>query len=257
MLDSNKIFDCLLNNESDNENEVLHPKTAYTVNAKPLHFFNNQYISKLLKMKICFYSFAQLHQLSFDTPTFFTKLGEHQLGKPYNWAQNICGLNFISSTKPSTLSSSSSSCDQVATQETVPNVIEKMRIRLRSRFQLYTQILSLEKKTYDELIKTSCQSMASSKTTCILAQWSPITFKEYIERSVLVSRFIEENLATQNHLLYHAVIIRASAKMDCFISVSPNFPEECPIWAISLNFNGNHLNTSNNLDIKVNIFDFY
>lgn len=138
------------------------------------------------------------------------------------------------------------------TQETVPVVIDKMHNRLRSRHQLYRQILSLEKKTYDELIEPT-SALANIKVTCILAQWSPITFKEYTERLPLTSKFIDENLVTENHLLYHAVIIRASAKMDCFISVSPNFPNECPIWAISLNFNSSHLNTANSLDIRVSV----
>lgn len=184
----------------------------------------------------------QLHHLQLDSATFFMKLGEHQLGKPYTWAQNMCGLNYITSTK-----SVSNLSNNILTQEMVPSIVDKMHTRLKARFELYRQVLDLEQKIYGNG-KNIGSNIAS---TCILAQWSPITFAEYAERAMCTNRFIEENLVTANHLLYHAVLIRGSAKMECFVSVSPNFPAECPIWAIMLNFNGTRLHPSNSNDIKV------
>lgn len=167
------------------------------------------------------------------------KLGEHQLGKPYTWAQNMCGLNFITSTKSLT-----SLSNNVLTQEMVPSIVDRMHTRLKARYQLYRQVLALEQQIGNG-------SKSTGSPTCILAQWSPITYVEYAERTMVTSRFIDENLVTSNHLLYHAVLIRGSAKMECFVSVSPNFPSECPIWAIALNINGQKLNPSNSNDIKV------
>lgn len=179
-----------------------------------------------------------------DSSKFFLALGEHQLGKPFTWAQNLCGLNYIANNPFFT-----NSTNYELTQDTVPIIIDKMHTRLKSRLQLYLQILALEKKTFDELLSSN-SLYPSVKLTCILAQWSAITFNEMLEKASITSRFIDENLITENHLLYHAVIIRGSAKMDCFVSVSPNFPSECPIWAISLNFHG-QLNALNSPDIKV------
>lgn len=202
----------------------------------------------------------QLHHLSLDTATFFIKLGEHQLGKPYTWVQNMCGLNFITSTK-STLTeaaaaaaaaataTTSSVSNNVFTQEMLPSIVDKMYNRLKARHQLYREVLALEQQIYGN---GGAKNLATStSTTCILAQWSPITFAEYMERIIITGRFIDENLVTANHLLYHAVLIRGSAKMECFVSVSPNFPNECPIWAIILNFNGQRFYPSNSNDIKV------
>lgn len=165
------------------------------------------------------------------------KLGENQLGKPFTWAQNVCGLNFISKTE--------------SAQETVPMIIDKMHTRLESRHQLYRQVLALEQQFYE----SGSKNVGSN--SCILTQWSPITFAEYSEQVPVTGRFIDKNLVTSNHLLYNAVLIRGSAKMECFVSVSPNFPDECPIWAITLNLNGSRLHPSNTNDIKVeNLFCF-
>lgn len=173
------------------------------------------------------------------------KLGEHQLGKPYTWTQNMCGLNFITSTK----SSVTNVANNELTQEMVPSIVDKMYHRLKARYQLYRQVFALEQQIYGN---GAAKNMAiNTSTTCILAQWSPITFAEYAERTLVTGRFIDENLVTANHLLYHAVLIRGSAKMECFASVSPNFPIECPIWAIMLNLNGHRLHPSNSNDIKV------
>lgn len=176
------------------------------------------------------------------------KLGENQLGKPYTWAQNMCGLNFITCSK----ASASSVSNNAITQEMIPSIIGKMYTRLKARFQLYRQVFELEQQIYGN--GGAKNSATNTATTCILAQWSPITFAEYMERVLVTGRFVDENMVTANHLLYHAVLIRGSAKMECFVSVSPNFPNECPIWAIILGFNGHRLHPLNSNDIKVNGF---
>lgn len=181
------------------------------------------------------------------------KLGEHQLGKPYTWAQNMCGLNFITSTKASAVTAAAAAANvsnNVFTQEMLPSIVDKMYNRLKARHQLYREVLALERQIYGGN-GGGKNSASSTSTTCILAQWSPVTFAEYMERIIITGRFIDENLVTANHLLYHAVLIRGSAKMECFVSVSPNFPNECPIWAIILNFNGQRFYPSNSSDIKV------
>lgn len=238
-MDPTKILNCLVANEND-ENEVLHPKTKYTVRTTHPLGLNLLYLKNLIifiRIKL------QLHHLSLDPASFFMKLGEHQLGKPFTWAQNMCGLNFITSSKSAT---------SALTQEMVPSIVDKMHTRLKARYQLYRQVLALEQQFYGNGAKSSG---SVNPPSCILAQWSPITFVEYTERASITGRFIDENLVTSNHLLYHAVLIRGSAKMECFVSVSPNFPAECPIWAITLNFNGSRLHPANSNDIKVCTMD--
>lgn len=173
------------------------------------------------------------------------KLNEKKLGKPFTWIQKLCGLNYLTAGQSSALNANIEEPHEV-----VPEMISQMNNRLRYRFQLYRQILALEKKSFTEFFPKS-SLYAKMKPNCILAQWSPITFKEYCEKINGTNSFIEENLVTETHLLYHAVIIRGAAKTECFISVSPNFPAQYPMWVVCLNSNGMRFDSNNSQDIKV------
>lgn len=192
-----------------------------------------------------------MKQLSLDSSTFLTKLVEHQLGKPYGWAQNLCGLNFIACAQ-STIGDTS--IDYELTQQTVPNIVKKIRNRLQSRLSLYRQILDLEQKNFDNLLlgpgTSAADSLSTVRVLCTLVQWTSITWNEYAERNIVTAKFIEERVVTPDHLLYSAIIIRGSAKLECLINISPNFPNACPLWAIALSWNGIR-NASNNSDIRV------
>lgn len=176
------------------------------------------------------------------------KLGEKKLGKPFTWVQKLCGLHYLTAGQSSALNTNSEE-----PEEMVPEIITQMNNRLRYRYQLYRQILALEKKSFAEFLKKS-SLYAKMKPNCILAQWSPITFIEYCEKINGINSLIEENLVTDTYLLYHAVIIRGAAKMECFISVSPNFPAQYPMWVVCLNSNGMRYDSTNNQDIKVILF---
>lgn len=205
-------MNCLVNDENE---DILHPKIKY-----------------------------RLQEVSVDRNQFAAALQEHQLGKPYTWAQNLSGLNWQALDQ---------SYDK--TQDFVPIVINQMRTRLKSRYQLYRQIAALENKSHTSLIPANSLT-AQLKIACVLAQWSAIPLKEVLDKTSTINRFTEENLITKNHLMYHAILIRGQAKMDCFVSVSPDFPAECPIWAISLNFHG-EWNAINSSDIRVGIIRQY
>lgn len=207
-MDPRTILNCLVNDDTEIE-DITHPKIKYTLREK-----------------------------SIDRGQFAAALQEHQLGKPYTWAQNLCGLNYQAIDQSYDIA-----------QDVVPMVIDRMRIRLKARYQLYSQIASLENKTFNNLLAPRSLN-AQLKITCVLAQWSTITLGEVLEKTSIINRFIDEDLITENHLMYHAIIIRGQAKMDCFVNVSPDFPAECPIWAISLHFHGDS-NATNSSDIRV------
>lgn len=213
VLDEDNFLNCLNPGEKD-EDELLHPKTAYI-----------------------------LQQYSLEQSKFFTKLTEQQLGKPYKWAQSLCGLEFI------TCSPSISAVSNELMQASVPEIIRKIRNRLQSRLILYKQILELENKNVDGL-NIPIDSVAMARVACNLVQWTSISWHEYTERTNITAKFVDEAMVTPDHLLYCAVIIRGSAKLECFISISPNFPQDVPLWAVSLSWNGTH-NANNNYDIRV------
>lgn len=179
-----------------------------------------------------------------DANDFLAKLDEEHLGKPYKWAQNLCGLSFTPYGKCVT-----TNINYELTQTTVPNIVKKIRERLQSRLLLYKQILALEQKNINDLIMP-IDSLASVRTSCTLVQWCTITWAEYTKHHIATGKFIDANYVTLNHLLYSAVMIRGAAKLDCFVSISPHFGKRSPLWAISLNWNGTQ-NASNNADIRV------
>lgn len=57
-------------------------------------------------------------------------------------------------------------------------------------------------------------------------------------------------MITSHDLLYRAVITRGSAKLECFVGISTNYPTEMPLCALELSWNGRH-NADNNAAIKV------
>lgn len=184
-----------------------------------------------------------LQQYSLDQTKFFEKLAEQKLGKPYKWAQNLCGLDFV------TCNPSSTFVSHELTQATVPEIIRKVRNRLQSRLMLYKQINALESKNVDEL-NGPMDSIATARVSCTLVQWLSKSWPEYSETNNITAKFIDAGDVTPDHLFYCAVIIRGSAKLECFVSISPNFPNDIPLWAVSLCWNGTRT-AENNSDIRV------
>jgi len=82
-----------------------------------------------------------LKNLSLDPNKLIDYLDERNLGKPYKWAQEICGLKFITLKLPDVEVSSLAETSQTY----VPGVIKQIRFRLLARFELYKQIKELGK----------------------------------------------------------------------------------------------------------------
>lgn len=207
------MLNCLTKSDNDDD-DILHPKIK-----------------------------CALRNASIDQAQFIAALSEQQLGKPYIWVQNLCGLSYQASEQ--------AGYEQI---QAVSKIIDRMRSRLKSRYCLHRQLTALKNKTYNNLL-TANSSDTQTKITCVLAQWSPITYAEVAGRTTIIQRFVDEGLITKKHLFYHAIIICDGAKMDCFVNVSPDFPNECPIWSISLNLRGD-LNASNSADMRVSFHIF-
>lgn len=195
---------------------MLNPKTAYT-----------------------------LQEYSINSVKLMEKLTEQRLGKPYKWAQSLCGLDFVTCDESNLITS------QETTQATVPQVIQKIRNRLQTRLMLFKQIFALENKNIDELI-VATDPVATARVSCSLVQWTSISWNEYSERNNITAKFIDTGLVAANHLFYCAVIIRGSAKLECLISIAPNFPHDMPLWVVSLSWNGVR-NAENNAHIRVSV----
>lgn len=86
----------------------------------------------------------QLKELSIDPADFMSILSEKLLGKPYRWAQDLCGLEFLNTSSPSTSTDRNySSISNELVQLSVPKIVKQIRSRWQSRLGLHSQISAL------------------------------------------------------------------------------------------------------------------
>lgn len=181
----------------------------------------------------------QLEELQLSPNDFLSLLSQKNLGKPYMWAQKACGLDFINASQ----ATSSRLCET-----TIPQIIKQIRGRLQARVKLYKQILALECGKIDGPGKSD--DKLPTRISGHLVQWSAISFEEY-QTCGAVAKFLDNVSDTDTpDLYYRAIVTRGSAKMECYIKVPVNYPEETPLWALSLNWNGKR-DSTNDSAIKV------
>lgn len=174
----------------------------------------------------------QLEAVSLNPKDLIKLLEEKKLGKPYQWAQRLCGLDFV---YPNPNSLNYDLC-----QDTIPKLMKQIRTRLQARMKLFNQIQSLE------IGKISTDVKVSS----ILQQFVALTFAEYRVVSY-THKFIEKTIVGPADLFYRAIITRGSAKLECYISVASEFPNELPLFAICLHWNDKKMHSGNNGSIRV------
>lgn len=74
-----------------------------------------------------------MEDVSIDPKNLLTLLNDKNLGKPYRWAQQMCGLDFATSTGLSY---------QLA-QSSIPDTVKQIRYRWICRMELFKQIHAL------------------------------------------------------------------------------------------------------------------
>lgn len=74
-------------------------------------------------------------------------LSAKMLGKPYRWAQDLCGLEFLNTSSASTSTDRSySGISNELVQLSVPKIVKQIRSRWQARLGLHSQITALGKK---------------------------------------------------------------------------------------------------------------
>lgn len=184
----------------------------------------------------------QLQDLSLDPKDFLSFLSGKHLGKPYKWAQNICGIDFIAPSTPHSSESMNDLC-----QKYVPTLVRKIRSRWLCRLSLFRQIQALEQRNLD--LPSSSTVEHAHRISSNLTKWQSIAWSDY-NNAEATKKFVNENLVTENDLLFEGVLKRDSAKMVLYLAVGSNFPNDHPLWAINLIWNGVH-NSTNNAAIRV------
>lgn len=169
----------------------------------------------------------------------YTELAKNNLGKPYRWLQQLCGNSSFNNVK-------NEHNNFLQLKDFTSECVKKIKNYWHSRLILIMQIRSFMNKSLDEYMDSK---IGCVKPNCALVQWTAISWEEY-EGSETTPQLINQKLADDSCSFYRAVIVLSSAKMECLISISNKYPNNLPLWTITVHWNGHH-NALNNSSIKV------
>ncbi|XP_032517733.2 THO complex subunit 5 homolog [Danaus plexippus] len=205
--------DCILNELyiGDNGNDSPHPATTYLLNAAGI-----------------------VEDFHYFIP---------EVGRPYIWAQRMCGLDFMAVTgeeKKSNIIQPSQSLSVVS----VENFIFTLKKRLKSRVELMKELQDLESGKIIPEKGVGCPLRLSGSLT----QWQSVGWNEY-SQSTSTSFLISEGQVNPENMLYRAIITRQSAKLVALVAVSSDYPKKAPLFSLTLHWNGTHTAGTND-DIR-------
>lgn len=166
-----------------------------------------------------------------------------ELGRPYIWAQRMCGLDFMSAV----LSDEKSKrvikpCPNLSVVS-VENFIFTLKKRIKARVELMRELQDLESG------KISTVSVSHSvKLSGSLTQWQSIGWPEY-SQAPSTAYLLSECLVQPDDMLYRAIITRQSAKLVALVALKSEYPKSAPIFSLTLHWNGTH-HAGNDDDIR-------
>lgn len=204
---------CILNElyPGDNGNDSPHPSTTYLLNAAGITESFNHFVS--------------------------------EIGRPYIWAQRLCGLDFMATVMGNEKNSRVMRPCSTLSVITVENFILTVKKRLKSRIELMKELQDLESGKIIPTIGNLPIKLAGS-----LTQWQSVSWSEYCQ-SPSTAILVTEGLVSSHDMLYRAIITRQSAKLVALVALKSNYPKEAPLISLTLHWNGTH-NAKINDDIR-------
>lgn len=199
--------DCILNELyiGDTGNDSPHPATAYLLNAAGISEEFRHFIP--------------------------------EVGKPYIWAQRMCGLDFmVVETDTKKYNKNLQPCQSLSVAS-VESFIFTLKKRLKARIDLMKELQDLEcgKIFPAKGFEKACPVRLSGSLT----QWQTVVWQEYSQASS-TSFFISEGLVSADNMLYRAIITRQSAKLVAMVAISSDYPKQAPLFSLTLHWNGAH-----------------
>lgn len=159
-----------------------------------------------------------------------------EVGRPYIWAQRMCGLDFMATILDDPKTNRVIQPCQSLSVTTVENFILTLKKRLKSRVELMKELQDLESgKIMPSKENLSCPVRLSGSLT----QWQSVGWPEY-SQSPSTAFLISEGLVGSNDLLYRAIITRQSAKLVALVALRSDYPKRASIFSLTLHWNGTH-----------------
>ncbi|XP_044735183.1 THO complex subunit 5 homolog isoform X2 [Chrysoperla carnea] len=169
----------------------------------------------------------QLRQVGLGT--FPTLIDE--LGIPYNWTQKICGLDFLSA-REGTLPTA----NKELSQSSVEVVLKVIQNRFKARLALSKQIQAFEQCNLSSLAEISHAYEYPDNVQSKLELWKRINWTDFIK--IPASKpFVENQIFSSNDMIYKLIASRNSTKLIAYVSIKHNYPEQKPIFCVSVHWN--------------------
>lgn len=163
-----------------------------------------------------------------------------QLGRPYIWAQRMCGLDFMEMPVPKSYNklnakASQEPCPKLSSAS-VENVLIMLKKNLKARMNLVTELQELESGNLPPF-----EGAGSSHVRLMgsLTIWQAITWAEY-SQPASTNQFITSGVVSQSDMFYRAIITRQSAKLVALVALKNDYPKQAPIFSLTLHWNGTH-----------------
>ncbi|CAK1551153.1 unnamed protein product [Leptosia nina] len=165
------------------------------------------------------------------------------IGKPYIWAQRMCGLDFMTAVGDEQKDLKNIQLCPSLSVATVENFIFTLQKRLKARVELMKELQDLECGKI-----TPTKEMSSIRLSGSLTQWQAVSWSEY-SQSPSTAFLISESLVTPDDMLYRAIITRQSAKLVALVSLCSDYPKKSPLFSLTLHYNGTYDNATSD-DIR-------
>ncbi|XP_030374010.1 THO complex subunit 5 [Scaptodrosophila lebanonensis] len=182
------------------------------------------------------YELQNLNMTSEDCMDFLIK---NDFGYPYCWLQSMCSIPTVNKSKLYKHELNLHNCTR--------EVITRIRSRWNSWLKLTQQIRGLTYKDID--LYSLKENIYPAGLACSLVQCTAITLDEFHHQNADAINYMSDTKCI-TYSTYRAVVVRGSAKMECFIQIPSNYPMEMPIWVLSIHWNGCHT-SKNNSAIKM------
>ncbi|CAG9786801.1 unnamed protein product [Diatraea saccharalis] len=158
-----------------------------------------------------------------------------EVGRPYIWAQRMCGLDFMATVFDNQKNNKTFQPCPTLSVTTVEHFILTLRKRMKSRVDLMKELQDLECGKILPLKGI----YGSIRLSGSLTQWQSVGWPEY-SQSPSTTFLISEGLVSQNDMLYRAIITRQSAKLVALVALKSDYPKKSPIFSLTLHWNGTH-----------------
>nr|CAB3266948.1 THO complex subunit 5 homolog [Phallusia mammillata] len=158
------------------------------------------------------------------------------VGHPYMWAQQVCGLEFLSAEN-----SRQPGEDMQISFSHMKGTVEKLRKRVESRIKLTKQLEQFAKNVIR--CDKDVTSMLPTQIYTSLSSWSQITFDEYSKlpqsAAVLDVGLLQGDGKSEQHAFYLATLKRGNTvTVKASVVVFASYPVDAPLIMLLLDWRG-------------------